>query len=159
MKGKIISINPKYVGQEHESFTSNNKKFYVFITSVEIDGKIEIGDANSTSQQPKWKTNEECEVTVENNDKATGGKKFRFNFGTGEQGGRTGYGKPVLERMEIISQSSFSTAINYINILTEEERKAIFEKYGPDDALINFAKRISKEITKNSKELATGDGS
>lgn len=151
MKGKIISISPKTIGGIQETFTANNKIFYVFIVSVDVGGQIHIGDANSTLKEPKWKLNEEVELTIEDNDKATGGKRFKFQMFNNM--GNKSYGKPIIERMEIISQNAFSTAINYINALSEDERKTLFEKYGPDDSFINFARRISREITKNAKEL------
>lgn len=155
MKGKIISISPKMKGNEQESFTANDKTFYVFIVSVEVDGTVQVGDANSTLQQPKWETNKECEVTVEKNDKATGGNRFRFNFGDrpGFQGGGRSYGKSVEERAEIISQSSYSTAIKYIESLEPDERKLVMDKYGPDDAYEKFANSISDRILKNAKRI------
>lgn len=154
MKGKLISFNPKMKDGSQETFTYADKTFYVFIITAEIDRNIQVGDANSLSATPKWELNKECEITVEKNDKATSGNKFKLNFSEGKPSGssRT-YGKSAAERMEIISQSSFATAIHYINVLDVDERKAIFEKYGPDDAFINFAKRISQEIIKNAKEL------
>jgi hypothetical protein len=154
MKGKLISFNPKMKDGAQESFNFNNKDYYVFIVTAQINGEVKVGDAFSTSTSPKWKLNEECEITVEENEKSTSGNKFRIKFDENKSNfsGR-GFGKPIPERMEIITQSSFSTAIHYIEILDAEERKAIFEKYGPDDAFINFSKRIAKEIIKTAKEL------
>lgn len=154
MKGKIISFSPKMTNGTQETFSFNNKNYYVFIVTADIDGNVQIGDANSTSDSPKWKIGEECEITIEKNDKATGGNKFRIKYESGSSGssGRS-YGKPKEERMEIISQNAFSTAVHYIEILDQDERKALLEKYGPDDSFINFSKRISREIIKNAKEL------
>lgn len=154
MKGKIISFSPKMTNGAQETFSFNNKNYYVFIVTADIDGNVQIGDANSTSDSPKWKIGEPCEITVEKNDKATGGNKFKLKFeqsSTGYSGG--GYKKPKEERMEIISQNAFSTAVHYIEILNQDERNALLEKYGPDDSFINFSKRISREILKNAKEL------
>lgn len=158
MKGKIVSFTPKMMGDTQESFIGHDKTFYVFVVTAEVEGNLQIGDANSTLAQPKWELNKECDVTIEKNDKSTGGNKFKFTFPNAynSPGGKS-YGKTLIERMEIISQSAFSTAIRYIDILENDERKALFEKYGPDDAFINFSKRIAKEVVKNAKELINED--
>lgn len=155
MKGKIISIAPKIKDGAHESFNFNSKTLYVFILSVEMDGKISVGDAFSTMQSPKWEIGKEYEINIEPKENATGGNKIKIVTENNYQGktGKTGYGKPIYERTEIISQSAYHSATTYLTFLSEDERKKIIEKYGPDEAFISFANRISDEIVKNAKRL------
>lgn len=160
MKGKIVSIAPKYNNGVHENFTFKDKIFYVFILNVDIEGQIKFGDAFSTTQVPIWKIGEEYEINIEPSEKATGGNKIKIVKENNQysKSGKT-LGRSIEERMEIISQSSYATAITYIAALPEEDRKKIFEKYGPDEAFISFANRISDDVVKNARKLANEYGS
>lgn len=158
MKGQIKSIAPKIVNGAHETFKGyQDKEFFVFLVTVDIDGTLQMGDANSTLKEPKWDLNKDCEITQETNDKATNGNKFKFKFGDrpAYQGGagKGGGGKSPEDRSEIISQNAFGTAIKYLQVLEPDERKAIIEKYGPDGAFEKFATSISDKIMENAKRI------
>lgn len=156
MKGKIKSFIPKPGSTGHETFEYKRDTYYVFIVTLEIDGKIQVGDANNKYEKPPWELDKEYEIIHETDERSTNSNRFRIKVE--RQGYSSGYkssgaGKTPEDRSEIISQNAFGTAIKYIQVLEPDERKAIIEKYGPEGAFEKFAISISNKIMENAHRI------
>lgn len=56
MQGKLLSISPKMKEGVQETYTGKNGLLYIHVVTMEINGTPEVGDANSKSTSPPWKT-------------------------------------------------------------------------------------------------------
>ena len=68
-KGILKSFVPKMNGNVQDSYTGQHGTLYKFIVTLEENGVQTTGEANSKSQSPSWKLNNEYnyEVVVNGN--------------------------------------------------------------------------------------------